>query len=240
MIIYWLRSEAAIRIIVNMISVIIPTLNVAGCIGPCLVALGEAVAAESIADVVISDGGSTDEIDEIADAVGARLIIGTAGRGAQLAAGADVARGDWLLFLHADTVLASGWLVAAEQHMHRCPGKAGWFRLQFDDVGFMPRFVAGWANFRSRFLCLPYGDQGLLIHRTLYDQIGGVSEIPLMEDVALARALGRKRLKRIDAIAVTAADKYRRDGWFRRGSGNLIRLVQYLCGASPEYLAKRY
>ncbi|MGB0506845.1 MAG: TIGR04283 family arsenosugar biosynthesis glycosyltransferase [Pikeienuella sp.] len=223
-----------------MISVIIPTLNAAGCIGPCLIALGEAVVAERLADVVISDGGSSDEIEKIADSVGARLIDGPAGRGRQLAAGVATARGDWLLLLHADTVLAEGWLQAAERHIQQNPDRAGWFQLRFDDPSLMARLVAGWANLRARVFGLPYGDQGMLIHRDLYDQIGGMPGIPLMEDVALARKLGRRRLKPINAIATTTADKYRRDGWLRRGSSNLIRLARFLCGASPDDLAKGY
>lgn len=223
-----------------MISVIIPTLNAAGCIGPCLVALGEAVAAEQLADVVISDGGSADHIGEIADAVGARLIHGQAGRGAQLAAGAAVARGDWLLFLHSDSVLQPGWLQAAANHMQTWPERAGWFNLRFDEPGFRARFVSAWANFRAWAFGLPYGDQGLLIHRDLYDQIGGMPLLPLMEDVALARLLRRRRLKGIGAVAVTSADKYRNDGWARRGSANLLRLARYLCGAAPEDLVKKY
>ena len=224
-----------------MISVVIPTLNAASRIGPCLASLSPAVMEAALADVVIVDGGSDDEIEEIADATGATFLKAPPGRGGQLRAGAEAARGDWLLFLHADTALSDDWLDAARAHIGEGAGAAGWFRLAFDggDGERAARFVAGWANLRSRF-GLPYGDQGLLIHRSLYRAIDGHPDIPLMEDVAIARRLGRRRLARLDAIARTSAARYRRRGWVRQGSRNLLTLARYLLGASPEALAEAY
>lgn len=223
-----------------MISVIIPTLNAAKTIGPTLVSLSPAILDPILTEVIISDGGSDDEIGEIAEATGATFLSGEAGRGAQLAAGAATARGEWFLFLHADTTLSEDWVEAVREHVAEGAGKAGWFRLAFDAEGAAPRFVAGWANLRSRLLALPYGDQGLLIHRSLYRAVGGYPEQPLMEDVAIARALGRRRLAGLDARARTGADRYRRDGWLRRGARNLWTLTRYFCGASPEALAEAY
>ncbi len=107
-------------------------------------------------------------------------------------------RGPWLLFLHADTVLAPGWAGAARRHIEGGPERAGYFRLAFDSPHPMARrdrLLGQPARARFR---LPYGDQGLLIARALYDRIGGYPEIPLMEDVAIARRLGR-RLVPLDA-----------------------------------------
>ncbi|MEO0864971.1 MAG: glycosyl transferase, partial [Pseudomonadota bacterium] len=115
-------------------------------------------------------------------------------------------------------------------------GKAGYFRLSFDRGG---RVVARWANLRSRLFGLPYGDQGLLVPRRLYNRVGGYPDIPLMEDVALARAL-RGQLKPLDAVAVTSADKYRRQGWLRRGTRNLWTLARFFAGTDPETLAAAY
>lgn len=220
------------------VSVVIPTLEAADGIGPCLGALGEGVAG-LIREVILADGGSTDAIAAVADATGARLVTAPRGRGAQLAAGARAARGEWLLFLHADTVLAQGWSLAAGRHMAAGADRAGCFRLAFGSKHPMARVTAAWANLRSRVLRLPYGDQGLLIARTLYEQVGGYPEIPLMEDVALARRLGR-RLVTMDAVAVTSAERYMRDGWLRRGTRNLSTLALWFAGASPERLAERY
>ncbi len=223
-----------------MISVVIPTLNAASVIGPTLVSLSPAILDPILTEVIISDGGSIDEIAEIADATGAKLITGEASRGRQLAAAAEAARGEWLLFLHADTSLSDNWVEAVRQHIAAGPDNAGWFRLEFDAPGFASGFVAGWANLRSRWLALPYGDQGLLIHRSLYRTVGGHPDIPLMEDVALARALGRRRLKKLNAVARTGADRYVRGGWLRRGARNLLTLVRYFLGASPDALAASY
>lgn len=223
-----------------MISVIIPTLNAAPVIGPTLVSLSPAILDPILTEVIISDGGSSDDIAEMAEATGAKLITGEASRGRQLAAGADAARGEWLLFLHADTSLSDNWVEAVRQHIGAGPDKAGWFRLEFNAPGFAPGFVAGWANLRSRWLALPYGDQGLLIHRSLYRTVGAYPDIPLMEDVALARALGRRRLTALDAVARTGADRYLRGGWLRRGVRNLLTLIRYFLGTSPEVLASTY
>lgn len=223
-----------------MISVIIPTLNAAPVIGRTLVSLSPAILDPILTEVIISDGGSSDHIAEIAEGTGAKFITGAASRGRQLAAGAEMARGEWLLFLHADTALSEDWVEAARLRIGSGPSKAGWFRLEFDAPGFAPRFVAGWANLRSRRLALPYGDQGLLIHRSLYRAVGGHPEIPLMEDVALARALGRRRLSELDAVAQTGADRYLQGGWLRRGARNLLTLAHYFLGASPEALVASY
>ena len=220
------------------ISVVIPSLNAAAALPACLAALVEGLQAGLIREVILSDGGSTDGTPQLAEGWGAELISGAPSRGGQLRRGCDAARGEWVLVLHADTVLAPGWTDAVQGHMARGTGAAGWFRLRFDQRGPAPRLVAGWANLRSA--CgLPYGDQGLLLPRALYDAVGGYPDQPLMEDVALARAL-RGRLARLEGIAVTSAEKYRRQGWLRRGGRNLWTLMRYIMGASPDALAERY
>lgn len=223
-----------------MISVIIPTLNAAPRLGPCLGALGPAILDGALTEVILSDGGSDDDVASIADLTGARFLSGRPGRGGQLARGAEAARGEWFLFLHADTVLSPDWPELMRAHMMAGPDKAGWCSLAFAAEGTAPRIVAGWANLRSRLFGLPYGDQALLIHRSLYRQVGGHPDIPLMEDVALARALGRRRLAPLDVVATTDAERYRRDGWVRRGAKNLLTLIRYFLGAAPERLAARY
>lgn len=219
------------------ISVVIPTLNAGDALGECLRALMEGLEQGVIRELIVSDGGSTDTTCATAQAWGAKVLEGTASRGGQLRRGAVVAQGDWLLFLHVDTVLSTGWTKAVKAHLAK-PKQAGWFHLAFAGGGIAARIVAGWANLRSR-LGLPYGDQGLLIHRDLYAQVGGFPDQPLMEDVALARAL-RGRLMPLPAIAVTCAEKYRTQGWLRRGSLNLWTLIRYCVGASPERLARSY
>jgi len=222
------------------LSVVIPTLNAAEDLPGCLAALTEGVTAGLLRELVISDGGSADATGDIAQAAGACQVGGPAGRGGQLRRGAAAARGDWLLFLHADTVLSPGWPEAVAAHLRDAPDKAGWFRLAFDARGVAPAWVAGWANLRARALALPYGDQGLLISRALYDTVGGFDDMPLMEDVAIVRRLGRRRLAPLGAVARTGAGRYLREGWGRRGARNLWTLARYFAGADVAGLARRY
>jgi rSAM/selenodomain-associated transferase 2 len=218
------------------ISVIVPTLNAQVSLGACLHGLMEGLDAGLIRELIVCDGGSEDATAEIAKDWGAEVIVAAPSRGGQLRAGCAVAKGDWLLILHADTVLQAGWVTAVIQHMRTT--KAGWFSLAFDAHGLAPRMVASWANIRSRF-GLPYGDQGLLISRALYDQTGGYQDMPLMEDVAIARAL-KGQLMAIDAVALTSAAKYQSQGWMRRGGRNLWTLVQYFAGRDVQKLAQAY
>ncbi len=219
------------------ISVVIPTLNAEGPLPGTLTALFEGLSQGLIRSLVVSDGGSTDATLDIAEEAGARIVTGAPSRGGQLRRGVAAAKGDWLLVLHADTMLEPGWTDEVQRRVE-APG-AWYFRLRFDSEGLAPRAVAGWANLRSRLFNLPYGDQGLLIDRATYDAVGGYPDIPLMEDVALARALGR-RLKPLRSAAVTSADKYRRQGWLRRGGRNLSTLTRYAAGGDPAILAERY
>jgi hypothetical protein len=117
--------------------------------------------------------------------------------------------------------------------------RVGYFRLAFKARGILPGFVAGWANLRSRVFGLPYGDQGLLVRRDVLEAVGGVPDLALMEDVALARAL-RRQLVMLDAEARTSAARYQRQGWFRRGARNLWTLARYFAGVDPERLAQAY
>jgi len=219
------------------ISIIVPTLEAEATLGQCLMALMPALEAGLIREVIISDGGSKDATVELAKAWGAEVVIGPPSRGGQLAAACARAKGRWLLALHADTVLSPDWVGAAIAHMKT--DQAGWFRLAFEGGGAAGRFVAGWANMRSQVFGLPYGDQGLLIPVPLYRSVGGYPDQPLMEDVALARAL-KGRLRRIEAVAVTSPARFHRQGWLRRGARNLWTLLRYFMGANPVHLAASY
>ena len=218
------------------ISVVIPTLNAEPSLGRCLRSLMEGLEAGLIREVIISDGGSRDATGALGQAWGAEVLHGAPSRGGQLRRGCAAARGEWLLVLHADTVLAEGWTRDVGAHLQ--DGEAAWFRLAFDGGGTAAALVAGWANLRSR-AGLPYGDQGLLVPRRLYDAVGGYPDQPLMEDVALARAL-RGHLRGLPVTARTSSQKYRRQGWLRRGARNLWTLTRYFAGVSPQRLARSY
>ena len=220
------------------LSIIIPTLNAADALQRSLPALTEGVKAGLVRELVISDGGSTDATERVSGEAGAVWVSGPAGRGGQLRRGVEAAEGEWLLILHADTVLGDGWSESVLDHMPH-PENAAYFRLRFDVNGVAPQLVAGWANMRSRLFSLPYGDQGLLISATLYHGIGGYPDIPLMEDVAIAKAL-KGKLVQLPVSATTGSDKYLHEGWFRRGARNLTTLVRFLLRVSPERLAQNY
>ncbi len=216
------------------ISVIVPTLNAGAQLPGCASALFEGIEAGLIRELIVSDGGSADNTLEVADAIGAHIVTGPASRGGQLRRGCAAAKAAHLLILHADTQLVPGWAEPVALHLQS--GQAGYFDLQFDRGGVM---VARWANWRSRLFGLPYGDQGLLVPRTVYEDLGGFPDQPLMEDVAMARAL-RGRLAPIGHAAVTSGEKYRRQGWVRRGTRNLWTLARYFAGTDAEVLAGSY
>ena len=223
-----------------MISVVIPTLNAAQSLPAALAPLVKGVIADLVRQVIIADGGSNDDTLTIADAVGCEVVTGATGRGPQLIAGAAVAKAPWLLFLHADTVLADGWIEEAQRHIRAGEDRAAAFAFAFDDDGLAARHAAFWVDLRCAVFKLPYGDQGLLISRKLYDGLGGFKPLPLMEDVDLVRRIGGSRLALLRAKAVTSAVKYRRDGYAKRSFSNLVLLARYLAGADPARLAEAY
>jgi rSAM/selenodomain-associated transferase 2 len=218
-----------------LLSVVIPTLNAEAELPATLAALGA-----TPAEILVVDGGSTDATTVAATSRGARVMVGPPGRGPQLAAGVAVARHPWLLLLHADTRLDPGWEETARAHMQGDPDRAGYFRFALDSGDQRARQLERLVAWRCRVLALPYGDQGLLIHRDLLRAVGGVRPLPLMEDVDLIRRLGRHRLVHLDAMAVTSAAKWLRDGWYRRSAHNLGCLALYFAGVPPRLIARLY
>ncbi len=221
------------------ISVVIPTLNAARDLPETAAALMPGLSEGLIRELVVSDGGSTDGTLEVARGLGAAVVEGPPGRGGQIARGAAIAQADWLLILHADTHLGPGWAEAVWRHIEAARNEAGYFRLAFRAEGMAAKLVAAGANLRARWLGLPYGDQGLLLPRSVLDEIGGVPGVPLMEDVILARRL-RGLLRPLNAEARTSADRYLRDGWTRRVVRNLWTLVRFQMGVAPERLTRDY
>jgi hypothetical protein len=139
------------------------------------------------------------------------------------------------LLLHADTRLAPDWRDAVQAD----PGRAGYFRFALDSNDPRARRLERLVGWRCRVLGLPYGDQGLLIHRDLLARVGGVRPLPLMEDVDLVRRIGR-RLVPLAADAVTSAAKWERQGYLRRSARNLLCLSLWFVGVPPRLIRRIY
>ncbi len=219
------------------LGIVVPALNAAASLPATLRALDGAAR-----DVVVVDGGSTDGTQACARAAGARLLTAPHGRGTQLAVGAAAVAGGWLLFVHADSRPQPGWEEAVGAFMSRRddPARAAVFRLAVDLPGRGARRLERFVAWRSRVPGLPYGDQGLLIPRTLYDGIGGFRPLVLMEDVDIVRRLGRRRLVVLDADMLTSGERYRRHGIAARGLVNLGCLGLYFLGVPPRLIARLY
>ena len=216
-----------------------PTLNAAKHLGCALAPLGES---RLVREIVVADGGSDDRTLAIARAAGAALVSTERGRGTQLRAGAAAASGEWLLFLHADCRLSPGGeeAVAIFLASPEAASRAGYFGFALDDPSPAARRLERLVAWRCRALGLPYGDQGLLIARSLYDAVGGFSTLPLMEDVELMRRLGRRRVAPIAATVTTSARRYRTGGYIRRPLRNLLCLSLYFAGVPPRRIARLY
>ena len=217
-----------------MLTIIIPVLNASASLGLGLAEI------KGAAEIIVVDGGSTDQSVDIALRGGARVISAARGRGQQLRAGGMAARGDWLLFLHADTRLGPDWQAAIAAHVSSTPEWAGYFDLRLDDEAWQARIVEWAVATRVALFGLPYGDQGLLISRKLYTDLGGYKPIAIMEDVDIARRIGPQRLVRLTSTALTSADRWRRDGWLRRSIRNLCCLGLFAVGVDTSQIARFY
>ena len=228
-----------------MISVVIPTLNAEATLPDTLSALISASVDGLVREVIVVDAGSTDRTREIADWAGADVIAAPPGRGGQLAAGAARAKHPWLLFLNADTMLEHGWEREAAHFIEKAsknPSRqaAAAFRFALDDEGAAPRLLEGLARLRCTALRLPYGNQGLLIPRRLYDQVGGYRELPALEDLDIARRLGRRRIRLLRTRAVSSARRYRQNGYLRGALKHQMCLLLYALNVPTARIAQFY
>ena len=188
-----------------MISVIVPTQNSGAVLPRCFDSLIAATVRGLVREVIVADGGSSDDTLSIADAAGAHVVKGGKTRSSQLIAGAAIARGDWLLFLHPETVLETGWEMEAESFLSRVTlerPRAATFRFAIDEFGGSARRREAFAAVRFALFGLPHGNQGLLITKRLYKKLSGYRAIASLEDADLARRIGRRRLVMLRSRAV--------------------------------------
>jgi len=195
-------------------------------------------------EVIVAEAGAASGHPVGADTPPGRddvtLIRSDQGRAVQMNAGAARARGEWLLFLHADSALADDWLEAFTGAVSPTI-VGGWFRFALDDAAWQARMIERGVAIRVRLFRLPYGDQGLFVSRRAWTALGGFRDLPLMEDVDLVRRLTRLgAVVEVPRAIVTSARRWRRDGWFRRSTRNLTLLALYFCGVPPDRLARWY
>ena len=223
------------------LSVVIPCLNEAARL-PLL--LADLQRSATVPEILLADGGSSDATPEIADLTGAGLIrIHPAGRGRQLRVAADEAHGDWLLFLHADSRLSAQWsrVLTTLMQGSSASRSAWYFDLRINPSTPARRLLEKGVNLRSRWLQRPYGDQGLMLHRSLYQRCGGFAELPLMEDLDLVERLSRiSDLRRIGLPLTTDGRRWQAEGVLRRSWRNACLRWRWRRGESAELLAERY
>jgi hypothetical protein len=219
------------------VSVVIPALNEAEQLGQTLSAL----TASPDVEVIVVDGGSSDATLAIARAAGVRALAARPPRAVQMNAGAAAAAGDILLFLHADTRLPAGFQEPVRRALASPRVAAGAFRLGIDSAGWGLRIIERAANWRSRFLQMPYGDQALFLHRDTFWELGGFPAMSIMEDFEFIRRLQRRG--RIATVSDSVKTSPRR--WLQVGIGktwliNQAIIAAYCLGASTERLASWY
>ncbi len=220
-----------------LLSIIIPVLNEAAQIGA---ALRQIPRTEDI-EVIVVDGGSQDSTTKIAEAFGAKVIHAAAGRARQMNAGAAVARGGILLFLHADTCLPSNFVSVVRETLSHPEVVVGAFRLRIDSPRRSLRIIEALANFRSKFFRAPYGDQALFLRKHHFRTAAGFSQLPLLEDFEFVRRIGRwGRVALAPAAVITSARRWLKLGVLRTTLLNQAIILAYLVGVSPARLARWY
>jgi rSAM/selenodomain-associated transferase 2 len=220
------------------ISIVIPTLNEAKALGSALDCLDFQA---GDAEVIVSDGGSTDATAAIATRQRARLVCGAKGRGQQLRRGAAIATGDAIVFLHADTRLAPGALDAVRTALAEPGVVGGNFRLIFSGPTDFAKWLTGfyaWIRRRGFY----YGDSVIFVRREVYDVLGGIRPIALMEDFDFVRRMERFGRTRCIANppAVTSSRRFTGRRRWRIVLQWVIIHVLYALGVSPATLARSY
>jgi len=220
------------------LSIIIPVLDEAAGIEAALTAL--APYRTRGCELIVVDGGSRDGTPVLASPLADRVLTAPRGRAAQMNAGAAVARGNVLLFLHADTKLpanADALLRDGLAHSGRIWGR---FDVRFDHDGLMP-LIAAMMNLRSRLTGITTGDQAIFVTRTAFHAIGGFPAQPLMEDIALSSRIRRiSRPANIRACVTTSARRWQKQGVLRTVFLMWRLRLAYFLGADPAHLARQY
>jgi rSAM/selenodomain-associated transferase 2 len=218
------------------IAVVIPTLEEADRVEQAI----ESARAPGV-EIIVADGGSRDTTRARAEAAGARVVTAPRGRARQLAAGASATGAETILFLHADTRLPPGWAPAVGAAFAEPRVVGGAFRFRFAEAGLALRVVEWGVRVRLALGGPPYGDQALFVRRAELDAIGGVPQVPILEDLELVRALRRRgRLVLLPLAAVTSARRYLERGVLRTVTRNTGALLAFALGLDHARVAAWY
>ncbi|MEY3827758.1 MAG: hypothetical protein RLZZ148_2579 [Cyanobacteriota bacterium] len=220
------------------ISIIIPVFNEAKILGKSLENLGS----DGDIEVIVVDGGSTDKTVRLAQKSPVKVVVSPRpGRAYQMNLGAQMAQGEVLLFLHADTQLPPDYPQLILTSLSDNRAIAGAFCLTIASQERIFRLVEMGVNWRSRFLSLPYGDQAIFLKAKTFQEMGGYNNLPIMEDFDLIQRL--KKLGKISIIStpvLTSARRWQRLGIFKTTLINQMIILGYWLGISPARLARWY
>ena len=214
------------------VSVVIPTLNEASRIGGLIATIH---AIDAGVDVVVVDGGSTDGTVEIARGGEVHVVTAHPGRAGQMNAGAAAATGGILLFLHADTRLPENFAALVRSTLSKPGVAAGAFAFRLDAAGKAYRVLERAVNWRSRVLQMPYGDQALFMNASIFRELGGFPDIPIMEDFEMVRRLKRRgRISIAPASAVTSARRWQQGGILKTTLFNQLMIAGFYLHLLPQ------
>ncbi|MEP2775427.1 MAG: TIGR04283 family arsenosugar biosynthesis glycosyltransferase [Luteolibacter sp.] len=217
------------------VSVIIPTYHEETGITPLL----KTVAESSPHEIIVSDGGSSDRTVKLATAAGATVISSAKGRAVQMNAGARAASGEFLLFLHADTVPPADFQEIIARTLRRPNTPAGAFSFKLSGDFSAAALIEGLTAVRCKFASKPYGDQGIFIRRCLFEAVGGFPEIPVMEDLNLIRRLSRLGTLRIaPESALTSPRRWQQGGLVRTFIRHQLMLAAHTMNLPARWIAK--
>ena len=221
------------------ISIIIPTINEANNL-PLL--LSDLSIAQKEEEILIIDSGSEDRTIDVANIYGAKVYKSKErNRGLQLDMGAKYSKGEWLIFLHADSRLTHDWFTKINSAINGEKNFIYFFKFKINDKKIIYRFLEIFVNFRSKYFKQPYGDQGLIIHRSIYLKNNGFRKIPLMEDVDFLRRLKNQRdLKQINLPIFTSSRKWERTNIFLQALKNWNLRRRWIRGESTKSIYSDY
>lgn len=192
--------------------------------------------------MIVVDGGSQDGTVQLAQSLGMRVLVARAvGRAGQMNVGAKVATGDILLFLHADTLLPIGFDTLVRQALEQPGAVAGAFALRINGSLLGLRLVEYGVNWRSRWLQMPYGDQAIFLKTTLFHDLGGFPQLPIMEDFEFMRCLRHQgRIVTLPSQVLTSGRRWQKLGVLKTTLINQIAIAAYFLGVPPERIAHWY